>query len=165
MSFKNAVLAVAATLLIAPLASHAAVQSHTITVNIEATIPTTNGLQVSADQGWDNQPVHLPYSIATNTLGPLSGRTITVKSPAPIKAHLASAAKLASGTDVIDLAINLGSQNVPVGPSAAVTVATQQEASAGRTLALGITPTMPSGGYKAGHYAGLVNLVFESTIP
>ncbi|WP_338713238.1 CS1 type fimbrial major subunit [Stenotrophomonas geniculata] len=165
MSMKKYVLAAAAALIIAPAVSLAATESKTITVNVSAEVQNTAGLQVSTPDGWEGLVQTLPWDTATSTLRELTGRVINIKSPAAISAYLTAPAQMASAGDVVDLQVKL--DNAVVGSTSAnkISVATDQQAAAGRSLAFAIAPTAPSGGYKQGTYAGQFHLIFESDIP
>jgi len=165
MSIKTVALAAAAALTLAPGIALAAVESKSITVNVQADVPNVAGLQVSTPDGWEGVPQTLPWDTARQELRELTGRVINVKSPAAISAYLTAAAQMSSASDVVDLKIKLDNVDVPATPANKITVATPAQAAAGKSLAFAIAPTAPAGGYKQGAYAGQFHMMFESDIP
>lgn len=164
MHRKNFALAAAAALLIAPAISMAAVESKSITVNVQADVPNTTGLQVSTPDGWEGLPQTLPWDTARETLGELTGRVINVKSPAEISAYLTAPAQMSSAADVVDLTVKLDNVVVPATAASKIIVATAAQAAAGKSLAFAIAATEPGGGYKQGSYGGQFHMIFESDI-
>ncbi len=164
MSLKNYALAATAALLITPAVSLAAIETKTITVNVEADVPNTAGLQVSTPDGWEGLPQSLPWDTARETLNPLTGRVINIKSPAAISAYLSAPAQMASAADVVNLTVSLDNVTVPALAASKITVANAAQAAAGRSLAFAITPVVPADGYKQGVYGGQFHMIFESDI-
>ncbi|MGE6334595.1 CS1 type fimbrial major subunit [Stenotrophomonas sp. NPDC077659] len=165
MSIKTLSLAAVASLLIAPAVALAATETKSITVNVQADVPNTAGLQVSSPDGWEGLPQTLPWDTARSTLGDLTGRVINVKSPAAISAYLSAPAQMSSAADVVDLDIKIDNVVVPATAASKITVATQAQAAAGKSLAFAISPQAPSGGYKQGTYGGQFHMIFESDLP
>ncbi|WP_448135268.1 CS1 type fimbrial major subunit [Stenotrophomonas rhizophila] len=164
MSLKTYALAAAAAALLAPALSHAAIETKSITVNVTADVPNIAGLQVSTPDGWEGLPQNLPWDVARETLGELTGRIINVKSQAAISAYLSAPAQMASAADVVDLVVKLDNVAVPATAAAKIIVANASQAGAGKPLAFSITPTVPADGYKQGSYSGQFHMIFESDI-
>lgn len=161
---RKIVLAAAAALLICPAIGMAAIETKSISVNVEANVPNTAGLQVSTPDGWEGLPQTLPWDTARETLGELTGRVINIKSPAAISVYLTAPAQMSSAADVVELAVKLDNVVVPATSAAKITVATAAQAAAGKSLAFAIAPTVPSGGYRQGSYGGQFHMIFESDI-
>lgn len=165
MSIKTVALAAAAALTLAPGIALAAVESKSITVNVQADVPNIAGLQVSTPDGWEGLPQTLPWDVAREELRELTGRVINVKSPAAISAYLTAAAQMSSAADVVDLKVKLDNVDVPATAANKITVATAAQAAAGKSLAFAIAPVKPAGDYVQGTYAGQFHMMFESDIP
>ncbi|HBS56454.1 MAG TPA: hypothetical protein DEA38_12130 [Stenotrophomonas sp.] len=165
MSIKTVALAAAAALTLAPGIALAAVESKSITVNVQADVPNTAGLQISTPDGWEGAPQTLPWDTARQELRELTGRVINVKSPAAISAYLSAAAQMSSAAEVVALTVKLDNVTVPATAANKITVATAAQAAAGKSLAFAIAPVKPTGDYVQGSYAGQFHMMFESDIP
>lgn len=165
MSTKHAVLAAAAAFLFAPAIALAATETKTITVNVQADVPNLSGLQVSTPDGWEGLPQTLPWDTARETMGDLTGRVINVKAPVAISAYLTAPAQMSSAAEVVDLDVKIDNVVVPATEAAKIVVATEAQATAGKSLAFAISPKAPAGGYKQGSYGGQFHMIFQSDIP
>lgn len=164
MSLKTVALAAAAALTLAPGIALAAVESKSITVNVQADVPNMAGLQVTTPDGWEGLPQTLPWDTARQELRELTGRVINVKSPSAISAYLTADAQMSSAADVVDLKVKIDNVEVPATAASKITVATEAQAAAGKALAFAIAPVKPAGDYVQGSYAGQFHLMFESDI-
>lgn len=163
---KHSLLAATAALLIAPaIAMAATAETKTITVNAQADVPNTAGLQVSTPDGWEGLPQGPIWDTARETLVDSAARVINVKSPAAISAYLTAAAQMASAADVVDLDVKIDNVALPTTAATKIQVANATQAPAGKQLTFVISPNEPADGYKQGSYTGQFHMVFESDIP
>lgn len=163
MTVKSCVIAAAVAALC--FAGTAAAETQTLSVNIEAQVPSATGLQLSPVGNWSNVTQTLNWDLVNQTLLPFQQQLGMKSGLGKITAHLANAAVLTGGAETIALEVFVAGTVLGVGPANSVDVATVQEAAAGKNAAVRIAPTTPVGGYKQGTYQGVVNMVFESSAP
>lgn len=163
MSIKTCI--IAAAIAAACFTGTAAAETQTLSVNIEAQVPSATGLQLSPVGNWSNITQTLNWDITTQSLQPFQQQLGMKSGLGKITAHLANAAVLTGGAETIDLTVSVGGTDLAIGPTNKVDVATAIEAAAGKNAAVRIAPSAPVGGYKQGTYQGVVNMVFESAAP
>ena len=134
------------------------------TVMVEAVVPTSS-FNVEPQGSWIANPLVLQWDAANETLRPNGGNNFSMKSTlGAISAHLDYPATLASGSNSVDLTVEVAGKVLAVGT--ATELYTAPQASAGQTAELRISAVKPSGaGFVPGSYAGNVALMFESVAP
>ncbi|WP_312328593.1 CS1 type fimbrial major subunit [Stenotrophomonas sp.] len=166
MNLKSTVLAAAAALILTPAAAMAATEQFPIQVTVEATVPSSTGLQISPVGDWAGQTQQMRWNIATQSLAPIQQQVDMKSGLGAINAYLTTEAMLTSAGNAIDLAVNVAGQELKVGAGNAVEVATSTEAAASKRAAVAITAAAPTGdGYVHGTYQGNVFMMFESGTP
>lgn len=163
MSIKSCF--IAAAIAAALVAGNAAAETQTLSINVEAIVPSPTGLQLTPVGGWTNLTQTLDWDIASQSLQPIQHQLGMKSGLGPITAHLANTAALTGGAETIALDVTVAGKALTVGPTGAAEVATQVEAAAGKQATVRIAPVAPTGGYKQGTYQGVVNVVFESEAP
>lgn len=157
--------AIAAAMAACCLTGNASAETQTLSVNIEAVVPSATGLQLSPVGNWTSTTQTLNWDISSQSLQPLQQQLGMKSGLGKITAHLANDAALTGGAETIDLDVIVGGKPLAVGPANSVDVASDIEAAAGKNAAVRIAPVLPGGGYKQGTYQGVVNMVFESSAP
>ena len=135
-------------------------------VNVLATIPASNGLDIEDVGGWSLNPQTMVYNRTAETLAPVT-QPLRIKSGiGAVTAHLSYAPTLVSGGDSIPVAVTIGGLTLPLGGAAAVEIATQAQALAGIDKEFQATAAAaPAGGYIAGNYNGLIHMTFDTVAP
>lgn len=152
----------------AALCSSGAVMADTVEFDVEvfATIPSANGLDVYDVGGWASTPKEMVYNRADKTLREVRGPLEMKSGLGAISAHLSYLPILVAGNDNIGLNVSIAGKPLAVGSGATVEVATALEAAAGKRADLVIAAD-PAGttGYAPGVYQGTVQMTFESAAP
>jgi hypothetical protein len=164
MKFSCTLLAATAALILAPATSFAAKETFEQVINVTATVPNAAGLVVSDPTGWTQSAV-MSYNATTSSLNPVGGN-INLKSPAEIKAHLSFAPALTSAGAGKSIPLKVLVDNVALesDPAKAKVVAAAGQATNVKPVNVKIDRA-DSTALTAGNYTGVVNLMFESTIP
>lgn len=132
-------------------------------VTVIAQIPSENFfVQPTGNDNWINTPQKLAYDSHTKKLGSLTKQLEVKSTIGAIKGYLSNPAIMASDKENITLAVKVGGTVLTTAPVELVDIDT---AKIGKTIALEIIPTVPTNGYVAGTYHGMVNMIFESETP
>ncbi|AIR62012.1 CS1 type fimbrial major subunit [Cedecea neteri] len=155
------------TLLGALLATASSVNAapQQVDFNVEAVIPATDFF-VTPVNGWNAQTQKMAWNAATGSLDGFSQQLQMKNSGGSIKAYLSGQPVLssASGTDTIDLLVNIAGQTLPIDAASAVTLYSASEAAAEKTATLTVSQksgTKPT----AGTYIGAVTMMFDTETP
>ncbi|WP_322844671.1 CS1 type fimbrial major subunit [Pseudomonas sp. B33.4] len=142
----------------------AAREEHTFEVSL--TIPSRPFYIIPAEPDWIHRPQQLFWDYPRATLGSLERNFDVRHDSSAIEARLANDAYLENGRpgELIELrvtfnGVELSSHVIPR------MVLTQEEAAAGKRVALKIEPIEPLGGYRSGDYNGNVVLLFNAKTP
>lgn len=152
---KTAVLAFA----LSASAAAFAVDPISHTIQMTATIPTSDFYVEPVDSTWIGKEQVLSWNPLTENLGNWSEKFDVKHTGGSISAHLDAPATMYGGNDTFDLAVAFNG-NVVTTTAAEVVTATQ--AATNYRTNLTITPTKPGTGYVAGDYSGTVALVFDA---
>lgn len=135
-------------------------------VNVLATIPASNGLDIEDVGGWSLNPQTMVYNRTAETLAPVT-QPLRIKSGiGAVTAHLSTAPKLVSVGDSIDMVVSIGGLTLPLGSVAPVEIASEAQALAGIDKQFQVAAAAaPTGGYAPGNYTGIVHMVFDSVAP
>lgn len=135
-------------------------------VDVLATIPASNGLDIEDVGGWAVNPQAMVYNRDAGTLAPVN-QPLRIKSGiGPVTAHLNHAPLLLSGGDTIPMVVAIGGLTLPVGGAAAVEIASEAQALAGINKEFRVTAAAaPTTGYVPGNYTGRIHMMFESVAP
>ncbi|ATF92931.1 CS1 type fimbrial major subunit [Cedecea neteri] len=152
------------TLLAALLAAASVANADTpqVNFNVEAVIPATD-FYVTPVNGWDAQTQQMTWNTANDSLNAFSQQLQMKNNSGGIQAYLAGQPVLssASGTDTIDLQVNIAGKLLPVSSGSPVTLYTEGEAATEKTATM--TVSQVSGGKPAaGTYMGNVTLMFDT---
>lgn len=142
----------------------AAREEHTFEVSL--TIPSRPFYVIPAEPDWIHRPQQLWWDYPKATLGSLEKNFDVRHDSSAIDARLLFEPYLENGrpNEAIMLRVTfnnveLSSQPVPR------QVVSQEEAAAGKRVALKIEPIEPAGGYRSGDYNGNVLLMFSAAAP
>lgn len=164
MSINRTALALAATLMFSPAAAMA--EEFPLQVTVEAFVPSPAGLQVTPVGDWAGVTQTMGWNLATQTLDPINQQLDMKSGLGAITAYLTTTATLASAANTIAMNVSVAGQQLAVGSSAAVEVASADEALASKRAAVEIAAAAaPDGGYVQGNYQGNVFMMFESVVP
>lgn len=135
-------------------------------VDVLATIPASDGLDIEDVGGWAVIPQAMVYNRGADTLAPVN-QPMRIKSGiGPVTAHLNHAPVLLSGGNEIPMVVAIGGLTLPLGGAAAVEIATQAQALNGINKEFRATAAAaPTGGYIPGNYTGRIHMMFESVAP
>lgn len=145
------------------LASVANADMYTLNVNVQATIPASDGLIVSDVGGWSSSTQVMRWNMATTSLDPVRQQLDLKSGIGEIKAYLTDNAMLTSAANTIPLTVSIKGKTLQVGTSNAVSILSQQEAATGQRVDFTIETT-GAGPFDEGNYGGLVLLMFESNV-
>jgi hypothetical protein len=166
MTLKTTLLATVAALILTPVAAIAATEQFPLQITVEAVVPSSTGLQVSPVGDWAGQTQSMRWNIATQRLDPIQQQVDMKSGLGAITAYLTTDAMLTSAGNTIDLSVSVAGQELQVGASNAVEVATPVEAAASKRAAVAIVAAAAAaGGYAHGNYQGNVFMMFESGTP
>jgi hypothetical protein len=166
MTKKTTLLAAVAALILTPVAAIAATEQFPLQVTVEAVVPSATGLQISPVGDWAGQTQSMRWNIATQRLDSIQQQVDMKSGLGAINAYLTTDAMLTSAGNAIDLTVSVAGQDLQVGASNAVEVATPVEAAASKRAALAIVAAdADAGGYAHGNYQGNVFMMFESGTP
>ncbi|MGP9800815.1 CS1 type fimbrial major subunit [Rheinheimera sp. NSM] len=132
-------------------------------VTVTATVPTEAFYVTPAGGNWMNDPQDLGYNSATGQLNSVTRQLDMRSTSGAISAHLLGSPNIISGSDRIDLTINVN--GVALSTTSGVVLAAT-EAAAGDRVNFQIVPeTAPTGGFEPGSYTGIISMVFETPDP
>lgn len=142
----------------------AAREEHTFEVSL--TIPSRPFYIIPAEPDWIHRPQQLPWSYQRGTLEGLEKNFDVRHDSSAIEARLGSEPYLENGRpgEIIELQVSFNGVQL----SSHITprqVLSQEEAAAGKRVALKIVPIEPAGGYRSGDYTGNVVLLFYARAP
>jgi len=142
----------------------AAREEHTFEVSL--TIPSRPFYIIPAEPGWIHRTQRLAWDYPRATLGGLEKNFDVRHDSSAIEARLSADPYLENGRpgEVIELQVTFNAVEL----SSHITprqVLSQEEAAAGKRVALKISPVEPAGGYRSGDYSGNVVLLFNARAP
>lgn len=129
------------------------------TIQLSATVPSQDFMVVPVDQAATTAVQTLAYNAGTNTFDQYVTQFTVKATTSAVKAKLAGAASLYSGTNPMALMVKFN--NVVLGTDA-LEVVTKDVAGMGKNFPLSIAVTQDDP--PAGTYSGSVSVIFESTI-
>ncbi|HIE5355103.1 TPA: CS1 type fimbrial major subunit [Stenotrophomonas maltophilia] len=165
MNLKSIAAAALATLILSPAVASADPEQFPLQINVTATVPTSTGLQISPVGDWAGETQDLPWNMTTQRLEPVQKQIDMKSGLGAITAHLAYDAKLAADAGEMPMTVSVAGKALAVGPAAAVEVATEVEAAAGKRALVSIAAAPVGGEYLQGNYSGTVSMMFESRSP
>lgn len=154
---KTAVLAFA----LSASAAAFAVDPISHTIQMTATIPTSDFYVEPVDSTWIGKEQKLNWNPLTENLGNWQEQFDVKHTSGSISAHLDAPAVMYGGNETFNLGVAFNGIAVTTTPTQVVTAA--QAATNYRTN-LTIAPAKPTTGYVAGDYSGTVALVFDAVV-
>ncbi|MFJ2536747.1 MULTISPECIES: CS1 type fimbrial major subunit [unclassified Pseudomonas] len=136
------------------------------TFEVSLTIPSRAFYIIPAEPDWIHRPQRLAWDYPSSTLGSLQKNFDVRHDNSAIEARLEAIPYLSNGRPGEEIGLRVTFNGVEL--SAQVTpqqVLSQEEAAAGKRVALVIDPVEPAGGYRAGDYSGNVLLLFNARAP
>jgi len=140
----------------------AARESHWFEVFLS--IPSRPFYIIPSESDWIHVTQQLVWDYPRSTLKGLRKNFDVRHDTSAIEARLESEPYLSSGKDSIALRVRFNEVELSAGPGFRQ-VLTKEEAATGKRVPLVIDPIEPSGGYRAGEYAGTVMLLFNARAP
>nr|WP_199065947.1 CS1 type fimbrial major subunit [Chromobacterium sp. ASV5] len=144
----------------------AAAEQTPLQLTVEARIPS-DSFYVTPVGGWGGQVQSMNWQPGTQSLEPLR-KTLEMKSSlGAIQGYLEEAAVLYSSNGQSNIALNVkvADKKLDIGSDKKVEVMSAVNAAASKRVTLEVEPVKPSGGYLAGQYSAVVNMMFESVAP
>ncbi|CRL99625.1 MULTISPECIES: CS1 type fimbrial major subunit [Pseudomonas] len=132
------------------------------TFEVFAEIPSQDFYVLPMDPQLVHRENPLHYNPVSSELSPLRAEYEVKNIGGSIEARLEQMPSLSNGTDRIDLQVRFNNQ--PLGLTS-VEVVSAAEAKPGRRVALDIRAIKPDDDYRAGHYFGTVQMVFDAIAP
>lgn len=154
---KTAVLAFA----LSASAAAFAVDPITHTIQMTATVPTSDFYVEPVDPTWIGKTQKLSWNPLNETLRTWQ-ENFDVKHPGgSIHAHLDQPATMYAGKDTFDLKVTFNKKALT---TTSAEVLFEAQAATNYRAALVITPEKPAAGYVPGDYSGTVALVFDAVV-
>lgn len=162
--FKRSLIATALVL----MSASAFAETYPLQVNIQATVPSSNGLVVSPVGDWGSTTQIMQWNPARDQLDRLDRQVFIKSGLGAVNAYLTggSAPMLTFGDKSIELTVALNGKDLAEGATGAAEVLSSTEAAAGKTVNFSVTADgAPAGGYTAGTYNGVIFAMIESSAP
>jgi hypothetical protein len=138
-----------------------AVDPITHTIQMTATVPTSDFYVEPVDPTWIGKTQNLPWNPLNETLGSWQQEFDVKHADGSIHAHLDQSAIMYGGSETFALDVTFNGTALTTTAKEVVTAA--QAANNYRTR-LSIVPKKPTNGYVPGDYSGTVALIFDAVV-
>ncbi|BBR52863.1 MULTISPECIES: CS1 type fimbrial major subunit [Pseudomonas] len=130
-------------------------------VQVVAQVPTEK-FYVEPVGNWMDDPQALTWNPQREDFSEIRRQFQAKSTIGPVTAFLLNQPEVVSGIDKFGLNVTLAGKALGLTP---VPLLTKEQAAAGTTMDFVVSAVKPAGGYKAGSYQGMVNMMFESEAP